>query len=110
MNVRVDKARADDLAGHIVFSFTLVAAETDDQAVGHGDVARQQLIGEHIDIGRVLQDQIGLLAAGGGLDHALFFQKLPLDLTGVAFGRNGHRDHPFCVLRSVLLLSTDAYA
>ena len=54
---------------------------------------------------RLRPQEIGLLAAGGGLDHALFFQKLPLDLTGVAFGRNGHRDHPFCILRSVLLLS-----
>ena len=36
-----------------------------------GDIARQQLIGEYVDIRRVFQHQIGLLPVGGGLDHAL---------------------------------------
>ena len=71
MDVRVDEARADDLAGHVIFDLALVAAKAHDQAVRHGDVARQQLVGEHVDIRRVFQHQIGLLPAGGGLDHAL---------------------------------------
>ena len=71
MDVRVDEAGADDLAGHIVFDLALIAAEAHDQAVRHGDIARQQLIGEYVDIRRVFQHQIGLLPAGGGLDHTL---------------------------------------
>ena len=71
MDVRVDEAGADDLAGHIVFDLALIAAEAHNQAVRHGDIARQQLIGEYVDIRRVFQHQIGLLPAGGGLDHTL---------------------------------------
>ena len=71
MDVRVDEAGADDLAGHVIFDLALVAAKAHDQAVRHGDVARQQLVGEHVDIRRVFQHQIGLLPAGGGLDHTL---------------------------------------
>ena len=103
MDVRVDKAWADDLARHIVFDFALIAAETHDQAVGHGDIARQQLVGEHVDVGRVLEDQIGLLAAGGSLDHALLLDQLPLDLARIAFSWNRHMTASF--LRSVLLVS-----
>ena len=103
MDVRVDEARADDLARHIVFDFALIAAETHDQAVGHGDIARQQLVGEHVDVGRVLEDQIGLLAAGGSLDHALLLDQLPLDLARIAFSWNRHMTASF--LRSVLLVS-----
>ena len=103
MDMRVDKARADDLARHIVFDFALIAAEAHDQAVGHGDIARQQLVGEHVDVGRVLEDQIGLLAAGGSLDHALLLDQLPLDLARIAFSWNRHMTASF--LRSVLLVS-----
>ena len=73
MDVRVDEAGADDLAGHIVFDLALIAAKTHDQAVRHGDIARQQLIGEYVDIRRVFQHQIGLLSTGGSFDHALLF-------------------------------------
>ena len=73
MDVRVNEARADDFAGHIVFDFALVAAKTHDQAVRHGDVARQQLIGEHVDIRCIFQHQISLLPTGGSFDHALLF-------------------------------------
>ena len=73
MDVRVNEARADDFAGHIVFDFALVAAKTHDQAVRHGDVARQQFVGEHVDIRCIFQHQISLLPTGGSFDHALLF-------------------------------------
>ena len=93
MDVRVDEARADDLARHIVFDFALIAAETHDQAVGHGDIARQQLVGEHVDIRRVLQHQIRGRAPGGHVDDVDFLVELAVNLAGITLNR--HRDTPF---------------
>ena len=47
--------------------------KTHDQAVRHGDVARQQFVGEHVDIRCIFQHQISLLPTGGSFDHALLF-------------------------------------
>ena len=74
MDMRVDEAGTDNLAGHIDLANAVVFAEAHDQAVCHGDVARAQLVGKYTDIGCILQDKIGLLPAGGRLDDALLFQ------------------------------------
>ena len=44
---------------YVIFDLALIAAEAHDQAVRHGDIARQQLIGEYVDIRRVFQHQRG---------------------------------------------------
>ena len=97
MDVRVNKARADDLARHVVFDLAIILAQTHDQAVGAGNVAGRQLVGKDVDKRRVLEHQISLLAAGGGLDDLLLFQKLSLNFTRVAFGCDCHENHPFFV-------------
>ena len=74
MDMCVDEAGTDDLAGHIDLARAVIFAKAHDQAVCHGDVARAQLVGKHTDIGCILQDKIGLLPAGGRLDDALLFQ------------------------------------
>ena len=98
MDVRVNKARADDLARHIVFDLAIILAQTHDQAVGAGNVAGRQLVGKDVDKRRVLEHQIGLFAAGGGLDDLLLFQKLSLNFSRVAFGCDCHENHPFFVI------------
>ena len=67
-------------------------------AVGAGNVAGRQLVGKDVDKRRVLEHQISLLAAGGGLDDLLLFQKLSLNFTRVAFGCDCHENHPFFVI------------
>ena len=98
VDVRVDEAGADDLAGHVVFDFTVILPKAHDQAVCARDVTRAQLIREHVDIRRVFQHQIGLFPAGGRLDHALFAQQFPLNFSCVALHRYCHRVHPFLCL------------
>ena len=98
MDVRVNKARADDLARHVVFDLAIILAQTHDQAVGAGNVAGGQFVGKDIDERRVLEHQISLLAAGGGLDDLLLFQQLSLNFTRVAFGCDCHENHPFFVI------------
>ena len=61
MDVRVNKARADNLARHVVFDLAIILAQTHDQAVGAGNVAGRQLVGKDVDKRRVLEHQIGLL-------------------------------------------------
>ena len=101
MDVRIDEARADDLAGHVQLLFALIFAHADDQAVCNRDIAGTQLIGEYVHIGRVLEHQIGLFPAGGRLDHALLFQQLSLNFSCIAFHGSRHcKIRPFVLSNS----------
>ena len=44
MDMRIDKAGADDLSGDIDLDLALILAHTDDQAVCHGDIRLAKLI------------------------------------------------------------------
>ena len=90
MNMRVDKAGADDLAADIDLYLAVIAAHADDLPLCHGDIALTQFVGEDIDIGGVFKDEIGLLPAGGDIDDVLLFHQLALDPRGVGFVRDGH--------------------
>ena len=68
VDVGVNEAGADDFSGHVRFLAALVAAKTHDQALRYGNVAGVQLPGKHVDVGGVLQNQIGLLPPGGDID------------------------------------------
>ena len=68
MTARANSAGADDFSGHVRFLAALVAAEAHDQTLRYGNVAGVQLPGKHVDIGGVLQNQIGLLTPGGDID------------------------------------------
>ena len=73
MDVGVDEAGADDLAGHVHFVPAFVAAEAHDQTLRHGNVAGVQLPGKHVDIGGVFQNQIGFLPPGGDINDVQLF-------------------------------------
>lgn len=119
VNVRVQKARQNDLTGYIHLHLPVVFAHAHDEPLGHGDIALAQLVGEDVDIGGVLQYQIGGYAAGGHIDHMELLVELPVDLAGIAF-LSRHKNDPLsyrpvgvCSLEliSVLLIShiTTAY-
>ena len=97
MDVRVNEARADDLARHVVFHNAVVVSQTYDQPIGTGNVAGGQFVGKDVDKRRVLQNQIRLLPPGRRLDHLLLFQQLSLNLSCVALGCDCHENHPFFV-------------
>ena len=73
MDVGVNEAGADDLAGHVHFVPAFVAAEAYDQTLRHGNVPGVQLPGKHVDIGGVFQNQIGFLPPGGDIDDVQLF-------------------------------------
>ena len=96
VNVRVDKAGGDHLAGDVHLLDAAVIAHAHHQAAHHGDIALAQLVGEHVDIGGVLQHQVSLLLTHGHPNHPLLFA----DLLGNAFGSGFALIHrccaPFC--------------
>ena len=83
MNVGVHKAGEDDLTAHIYLCIAAVFTHAHDQALGHGDVAVTQLIGEYIDIGGVFQHQVRWFPSSGGFQNAALFQQLAHDIAEV---------------------------
>ena len=84
MDVGVQKAGQDDLARHVRLHFAGVGPHAYDQAFGHGNVRMAQLVGKHIDVGGVFQNQIRRFPPGGRIDDAPLFQQLPVDFAGIA--------------------------
>ena len=91
MDVGVQEAGEDDLAGAVLLHGAGVLAHAHDQPLCHGDVGVAELVGEDVDIGGVLQHQVRRLPPGGGVDDAALFQQLPVDLASVALR---HRTTP----------------
>ena len=89
--MRVDEAGADDLAGDVDLRFALIAAHTDDLALGDGDVALAQLVGKDIDIRGVLQNQVRPFPSGGDVHEVLLLHQLALNPSGVSFILYCHR-------------------
>ena len=86
MDVRVHKAGQHKLAAHVDLDLALVMlAHAGDQAGGHGDIAAAELVAEHIHIGRVLQNEVGLLPSRRDLYHMELFVELAVDPARVAF-------------------------
>ena len=85
MDVRIDEARANDLAGHIQLLFALIFAHADDQAVCNRDIAGTQLIGEYVDVSGVFQHQIRRSPARRHVDDVELLIELTVDLAGIAF-------------------------
>lgn len=86
MDVRVHKAGQHELAAHVDLDLTLVvAAHAGDQPLGYRDVAAAELVAEHIYIGRVLQNEVGLLPSRRDLYHMELFVELAVDPARVAF-------------------------
>ena len=48
VNVRIDKSRKDDRIGHVIFDFAGIFADSGDQALGHGDIAANELVAEYV--------------------------------------------------------------
>ena len=91
MDVGVQEAGEDDLAGAVLLHGAGVLAHAHNQPLCHGDVGVAELVGEDVDIGGVLQHQVRRLPPGGGVDDAALFQQLPVDLASVALR---HRTTP----------------
>ena len=86
MDVRVHKAGQHELAAHVDLDLTIVvAAHAGDQPLGYRDVAAAELVAEHIYIGRVLQNEVGLLPSRRDLYHMELFVELAVDPARVAF-------------------------
>lgn len=64
------QSRQHELAAHVDLDLTLVvAAHAGDQPLATADVAAAELVAEHIYIGRVLQNEVGLLPSRRDLYH-----------------------------------------
>ena len=97
MNVGVNETRQDDFAVHVVGQAALIGTHAHNQPLGYGNVGGAQLIGKHIDIGGVLQNQVSRFQSGGHADDPLLFPQLAVDLAGIAFVGVCHRTHPFAL-------------
>ena len=86
MNVGIDEAGADHLAGHIHFFHAIVSTQTHNESFCNGDVAFFQSAGKDIDVGGVLQNQIRFFQTGGHTDDVLFPDQPAVDFTGPCFG------------------------
>ena len=89
VDVGVNKSGQDDPAGHVHLRLPAVLAHTHNQSLRHGDVAVANLAAEHIDVGGVLQHQIGPLPARRHLHNPQLLVQLPVDPAGVALGSHG---------------------
>ena len=85
----VDEAGEDNFPGHIHLCLPAVGAHADNQPLRHGDVPLAELVGKHVDIGGVLQNQVGLLPAGGHLHNPQLFVQLAVDPAGIALSSHG---------------------
>lgn len=84
MDMAVNKARQDDMPGHVVLQMAGIGAHADDQTLGHGNIAPAQLVGKDVEIDGVFQHQVGGAAAGGHIDDVLLFQTFAADFSRVA--------------------------
>ena len=91
MDVSVQKARQDDLAGHIHFFVAGILSHTYNEAFRHSDIGSAEGVGKYIDVGGVFQHQIRRFPSGGGIDDAPLFQQLPVDLARITLR---HRTTP----------------
>ena len=99
MDVRVHKAGQHELAAHVDLDLALVMlAHAGDQAGSHGDIAAAELVAEHIHIGRVLQNEVGLLPSRRDLYHMELFVELAVDPARVAFLVCHRHDPPVLAL------------
>ena len=105
VDVGVQKTGEDDAAGAVHLHSAGVAAHAHDEPLRHGDVGGAELVGEHIDVGGIFQDQVRRLPPGGRVDDAALFQQLPVDLARVALR---HKIPP-SVRHSVIILSYNRY-
>ena len=80
----IDKARQDDLSGHVDFPLSGVGTHTYDQPFCHSNVPVADLVAEYIDVGGIFQYQVGLLPSGSHLHDPQFLVKLAVDFAGVA--------------------------
>ena len=97
MDVGIDETRQNDFTVHVVGQAALIGTHAHNQPLGHGNVGGTQLIGKHVDIGGVLQNQVGRFQSGGYADDPLLFPQLAVDLAGIAFVGVCHRTHPFAL-------------
>lgn len=82
MDMGIQKTGKDDLSGHIHFLGSAVLAHAYDQPLRHGDVGGAKLVGEHIHVRGIFQNQIRRFPTGGRVDDAPLFQQLPVDPAG----------------------------
>ena len=95
--MRVQKSRADDPPGDVQFFFAVVFPDARDFAAGDRDVARAELMCEHIDIARVFEHQLGASAPGRRFDQtALLVGFLP-ECSVVQFPLSSHGFRPLSV-------------
>ena len=83
VDVGVQKTGQNDLAAAVRLFRAAVFAHTDDQPLRHRNVSMADLVGEHVDVGRVFQNQVRWLTSRCGVDDAPLFQKLTVDLAGI---------------------------
>ncbi len=85
MNMGVQKAGQDNLAAAVVLGLPGVASHSHNQALGYGYVPLTDLVGKHIDIGRVFQYQIRRFPSSRRVDNPPFLLQLPVDFPCIAF-------------------------
>ena len=74
MDMGVDKARADDLARNVDFRFALIASHAGNTAFGDRNISPAKLVGKHVDVDGVFQNQIGFFPSHGHVDEGLLFR------------------------------------
>ena len=88
MDMGVDKARADDLARNVDFRFALIASHAGNTAFGDRNISPAKLVGKHVDVDGVFQDQICLFSSHGHVDEGLFLRHCPLQSGSLAVFRH----------------------